>query len=102
MAQFDLYRYEGTNSSVSFLLDVQSDLLRDLASRVVIPLVRLSDFGLPIKKLNPVLSIDGVDHVMATSEITGLPIKELGQSVGNLAAYRQEIKDVVDFLMDGF
>ena len=37
MAQFDVYEYAGPNRFVAYLLDVQSDLLRDLASRVVIP-----------------------------------------------------------------
>jgi toxin CcdB len=102
MAQFDVFAYSGPNRSVAYLLDVQSDLLRDLASRVVVPLVPLSDFGPPMKRLNPILSISGVDHVMATSELAGTPTKNLGRAVGNLDAHRHEIKGAVDFLMDGF
>ncbi|MDR3440369.1 CcdB family protein [Telmatospirillum sp.] len=102
MAQFDVYEYAGPNRSVAYLLDVQSDLLRDLASRVVIPLVRLNEFGLPMKKLNPVFSIDGVDHVMATSEIAGMLTKNLGRRVGNLEVHHHEIKGAVDFLVDGY
>jgi toxin CcdB len=102
MAQFDVYDYAGANRSVAYLLDVQSDLLRDLASRVVVPLVRLNAFGLPLKRLNPVFSIDGVDHVMATSEIAGMPTKGLGRRVGNLETHRHEIKAAVDFLLDGY
>ncbi|HIJ61462.1 MAG TPA: CcdB family protein [Rhodospirillaceae bacterium] len=102
MAQFDLYEYAGPNRSVAYLLDVQSDLLRDLTSRVVVPLVQLDEFGLPMKKLNPVFSIDGVDHVMATSEIAGAPGKTLGRRVGSLETRRHDIKAALDFLVDGY
>jgi toxin CcdB len=102
MTQFDVYEYAGPNRSVAYLLDVQSNLLHDLASHVVIPLVRLNEFDLPMKKLNPVFSIDGVDHVMATSEIAGMPAKNLGRRVGNLEAHHHEIKSAVGFLLDGY
>jgi toxin CcdB len=102
MAQFDFYEYAGPNRSVAYLLDVQSDLLRGLASRVVIPLVRLNEFGLPLKKLNPVFPIDGIDHAMATSDIAGIPTKDLGRRIGNLVTHHHEIKGAIDFLQDGY
>lgn len=102
MAQFDVYDYVGPNRSVAYLLDIQSDLLRDLASRVVVPLVRRDAFGPPMKKLNPVFSINGVDHVMATPELAGMPTAGLGRRVGNLDDHRHEIKGAIDFLQDGY
>ena len=102
MAQFDFYEYAGPNRLVAYLLDVQSDLLQGLASRVVIPLVRRDRFGLPMKKLNPVFAINGVDHVLATSDIAGIPLKVLGQRAGTLGAHRLEIKAAIDFIQDGF
>jgi len=40
MAQFDVYRnaHPATRARVPYLLDVQSDLLETLATRVVVPL----------------------------------------------------------------
>ena len=102
MTQFDCYEYTGPRQDVSYLLDIQSDLLHGLVSRVVVPLIPLQDFGRPIKKLNPVFSIDGVDHVMATSEIAGIPTKNLGRRVYNLDIHRHDIKSAIDFLQDGF
>ena len=102
MAQFDCYEYAGPRQDVAYLLDVQSDLLRGLVSRVVVPLIPLQEFGRPIKKLNPVFSIAGVDHVMATSEIAGMPTKNLGRCVDNLDTHRHDIKGAIDFLQDGF
>ena len=102
MAQFDFHDYTGPNRLVAYLLDVQSDLLQGLASRVVIPLVRRTEFGPPMKKLNPVFAINGVDHVMATSDIAGIPLKSLGRRAGTLGAYRLEIKGAIDFIQDGY
>jgi toxin CcdB len=102
MAQFDYYEYGGSNPSVAYLLDVQSDLLRDLATRVVVPLVPLEEFGQPLSRLNPVFSIDGVSHVMATAEIAGTLARTLGRLAGNLGERYLDIKGAIDFLHDGF
>ena len=102
MAQFDVHEYTGSNASVAYLLDVQSDLLKDLASRVVIPLVPLAVFGPALKKLNPVFSIDGTAYVLATAEIAGTPARNLGRLTGSLEVHRLEIKGAIDFLCDGY
>jgi toxin CcdB len=102
MAQFDFYEYVGSNASVAYLLDIQSDLLRDLISRVVVPLIPLEEFGLPLKRLNPVFSIKGEAFVMATADIAGTPVGNLGRLAGNLEVHRREIKGAIDFLHDGF
>jgi toxin CcdB len=102
MAQFDIHEYGGTNASVAYLLDIQSDLLRDLVSRVVVPLIPLEEFGQPLKKLNPVFSINGTAYVMATAEIAGTHVRNLGPLAGNLEAHRLDIKSAIDFLQDGF
>jgi toxin CcdB len=101
MAQFDVYEYRGPAKSVAYLLDIQSDLLRDLASRVVVPLISTTDFGPPLGKLTPVLSINGVPYVMATTDIAGTPVRNLGRVVGNLEDHRLDIKGAIDFLFDG-
>jgi toxin CcdB len=102
MAQFDVHLYDGPNRSVSYLLDVQSDLLQGLASRVVVPLVQLDKFGPPMRKLNPVFTIKGEDHVMATSEMSGIALKGLGPRIGSLDSHHHEIKGAIDFLHDGY
>jgi toxin CcdB len=87
---------------VAYLLDVQSDLLRDLASRVVVPLVPLEEFGPVLKTLNPVFAIDGAVYAMATAEMAGTAFRNLGKLAGNLETHRHEIKGAIDFLYDGF
>ena len=62
MARFDVYANPGKHTTTTpYLLNVQSDLLDDLGSCVVIPLRRLNDF--PNVKLSthltPVFEING-------------------------------------------
>ena len=54
MAQFDVYENinEKTNKQIPFLLDIQNDILKNLSSRVVIPLVISKEV---INFLNPKL-----------------------------------------------
>ena len=62
MAQFTVCRNKNprTRSAVPFLLDVQSDLLADLETRVVVPLCPLSAVkGQTVRTLMPVLEIEG-------------------------------------------
>ena len=47
MAQFDVHRNSdaATREHSPYILDVQSNLLSHLATRVVVPLVRFREFG---------------------------------------------------------
>jgi toxin CcdB len=53
MARFDIFKNEG---EVGYLLDVQSDLLSGLNTRVVVPLLPKSSAPSPAQRLNPVFS----------------------------------------------
>lgn len=54
MAQFDVCRNANPASSrdIPYLLEVQSDLLDVLATRVVVPLVQATEMGRAAKALN--------------------------------------------------
>lgn len=103
MAQFDVYRNPGADSRrFPYLLDVQSDLLSGVATRVVVPLARLADYVKPTRRLHPVLNVDGKDTVMLTPDLAGVLRSELGPKVGSLADRRDEIVAALDFLFQGF
>lgn len=101
MAQFDVYRnpHMGSQDVIPYLLNIQNDLLDDLNSRLVVPLVL--DYR-PIKHLNPVFVIEKRKVVMATQEMAATPLNELGEPVLSLAKYRTEILSAIDFLLLGF
>ncbi len=104
MAQFDLYinPNPGTNQSIPFLLDVQTDFLSNLATRVVVPLYTATAFGKAATQLNPNFSVQQETVVLSTSELAGVAISSLGDKVGSLKEHRQEIIAALDFLFTGF
>ncbi len=104
MAQFDVYENlnPDTCPTVPFLLDVQAEVLESLATRVVVPLIRVSVMGTPARHLNPEFEIGNVGVVMSTAELAGVSARLLGPKVASLNARRDEIMDALDFLLTGF
>jgi toxin CcdB len=102
MARFDVHRY--ASASTPLVLDVQADLLSNLATRVVIPLapeaIHASE---ATPRLKPVVEVDGSRYVVMTTDIGTLKSAELGEVVGNLEKrYRAEIVAAIDFVLQGF
>jgi toxin CcdB len=104
MAQFDVCLNPNPDSApaVPYLLEVQSDLLEPVSTRVVVPLALLSERGQPAKYLNPQFEIDGVQVVMVTEQIAGIPKRALGKRVLSIAVQRDQILDAIDFLFRGY
>ena len=57
MTQFTVYENinEYTKDVVPYLVDVQTELLNNLSTRVVIPMCPLSAIGKPISNLSPTI-----------------------------------------------
>lgn len=104
MAQFDIYSNPNpeTKRAIPYLLDVQADLLKNLKTRVVIPLYSVSAMGKAAKHLNPRFSIKRTTVVMSTAELAGVPVHSLGDKVCSLKDHRNEIIAALDFLFTGF
>ena len=101
MAQFDVYENinEKTNKQIPFLLDIQNDILKNLSSRVVIPLVISKE---AINFLNPQFIINEIDVILSTAELASISMEILGNKVCSLKDEREEIIGAVDFLVTGF
>ena len=104
MAQFDVYENTNpeTRQTVPYLLDVQAELLKDLATHVVVPLVPVAIMGKAAKHLNPVFRVKKRSYVMSTAELAGVPLKILGEKVASLCDSRNEIIAALDFLFVGY
>jgi toxin CcdB len=103
--QFAVYRNRNARSKATFplLLDVQSDLLDDLNTRVVIPLTRARDLSRkPMLHLTPVLNFGGASYVVMTPQLAAIARADLGEPIGSLATERHEILAAMDFLLTGF
>ncbi len=104
MAQFWVYKNtnRATQSRVPYLLDIQSPLLDELQTTVVIPLYSKAFIGkAAITKLCPEVEVDGEQFVAVTSQITGVDRKILGEKTADLSDYRAEIIAAVDFIISG-
>jgi toxin CcdB len=69
MSQFALYRNRNPASKTRFplLLDIQSDLLEGLATRVVVPLALASAArARSMRTLTPILKFEGKEFLMMT------------------------------------
>lgn len=85
-----------------YLLDVQADLLSQLSTRTVVPLVPQAGHPPPIKELNPVFAINGEPHIMLTQAIATVPIRELKGKIASLSAHHREITRALDILLVGY
>lgn len=105
MAQFTVYRNKNarTKPTFPFLVDVQSDLLEDLQTRVVIPLTKTAALTKkPVSQLTPVLEFEGEAYVLVTPQLAGVARNELGAATGSLVERRDKILAAMDFLLTGF
>jgi toxin CcdB len=102
LAQFAVYR-NASSRTYPFLVDIQSDLLDELASRVVIPLARVPVLAKkPVSRLMPTVSFEGEAYLLMTPQLAAIALRELGSPVGTLAAQRDAIIAAMDFLLSGF
>ena len=99
MPRHDFYPAPG---GAGFLLDLQTDLLDGLATRVVAPLLPAEGAPLPARGLNPVFEIEGRPHVLATQFLSAVPASLLRQPAGNLGARADEITRALDMVFQGF
>ncbi len=105
MPQFTVYENNNEQSRDSFpyLLNVQSEILEGLITRVVIPLCPSAALGKKsISNLSPQFEIQGINHTLLTSQLAGIAVSEIGSPVCDLSDDRFEIIKTLDFLFTGF
>jgi toxin CcdB len=105
VAQFSVHKNKNarTRSTFPFLVDVQSDLLEPLMTRVVIPMTKSAALAKrPVSHLTPEVAFNGETYVLMTPQLAGVGISELGPVAGSLAEERQTILAALDFLLTGF
>jgi len=103
VAQFHVYRNldRSSRERFPFLLDVQSDLLESLATRVVVPLGEADAKRPPVGGLMPVFEIEGRAVVRRTTETPGTACRIVGERVASLEHRRHEIVAALDVLISG-
>lgn len=107
MARFDLYNNPSTRSRAKspFLLDVQSDHLGSLISRVVIPLTRVAGNYTASKvaqDLSPIIEIEGEPFVLETPLLGAFRTSDLGPAIGTLKDEQSRISAALDRLFGAY
>lgn len=101
MPQFTVHR-DRQRPRGALLLDVQSDLIEGLGSRVVVPLVLAEKRRIkPARILMPEFTIDGKRYLMLTPQLAGIAAAELGEQVASLKDHRDAIIKALDMLITG-
>ncbi|MEM1021620.1 MAG: CcdB family protein [Sphingomonadales bacterium] len=102
MARFDVYRTKSKRTPL--VVDVQAEILSDLASRVVIPLSPVIAVGaLEISRLSPNLVILDETYVLMTTDLAAVARRQLGPVLQNIETeYGDIVSNALDFLLYGF
>ena len=98
MARFDIYK--GAQAR-GLLLDIQSDLLDEFGSRVVVPLIPAQGVQ-SVSRLHPKFVINDETYIMSTHLIFAIPVDRLGAKIGSLAQEDLVITSAVDKLFSGY
>jgi toxin CcdB len=98
MARFDVHR----NIRGRLLLNVQADILPELGTRVVVPLLHPNLLPAPLKRLHPVVRVDGEELILATHLMAAVPLRSLGRPLESLDSQYDTIKAAIDMAFNGF
>lgn len=104
MAQFDVYSNPGKRSKKAYpyLLDIQSETISEIATRIVLPIARPGELkDQEMKRLTPVVEYEGEELLIITPQISAVSKKALKEPLGSLAHFRDEIIASLDFAITG-
>jgi toxin CcdB len=99
VAKYDLHRNPG---GAGYLLDVQTDLLEGLRTRIVVPLLPPETAPPAARRLNPVFDLPEGAHVMVTQALAAVPVAILGPPVGSVSDRFADITAALDMVFQGF
>ena len=103
MNNFQLYKNNSEmNRDYIYLLDVQSALLNDLKTRLVIPLIKRPIKNMVISILNPEIVIKDATYIILTQQMAAVPLNYLGDLVSDAQIDRTNILSAIDFLITGY
>jgi toxin CcdB len=103
MAQFDVYENSSAQSREAYplLLDIQADILRDLNTRIIVPLTPSAGGKKPLV-FTPILEIGGRKYAALFNLMASYPTAELGEGIANLADTRSILMAAYDFVIQGY
>jgi toxin CcdB len=104
MAQFDVYINPSKKSreAYPYIIDIQNALISDIATRIVIPLGKLSHFrNEKMDSLTPAIEYENEQFILLTPQISSMPANLLKKPVGSVESLRDDIIATIDFSVTG-
>ena len=104
MRQFDVYvnPSKSTRKAYPFIVDIQSDIISDITTRIVLPLGRKANFkNEELKRLTPTIEYEGEELLLLVPQIASIPAKALKSPIGSHSHLRDEIVAALDFAVTG-
>jgi len=102
--QFDVYRNPSSRmrEQYPFVVDIQSDLLGSLATRMVVPLAisQLASSDVP-RSLCPVFQVQGLQLMLLPFEAAPIPKSLLKTDVQSVKRFASEIVAAMNAVMSG-
>ncbi len=94
MAQFDVYENSDRHSRerIPYYLDVQSDLLESIVTRVVVPLIVKEHISHPVDILNPAVRVGDENLYLSSAQLCSVHKSCLGKRVANITHQRDVIR----------
>ena len=84
-----------------YLVILQSDLVSNLRSTIVAPLIARKEM-LGARQLNPLVTVDGREYWIAVYELFAIEQRMLSPKVASVGDQRDAIVGAIDFLFTGF
>ena len=98
MARFSVHELRGGG----VVVNLQSDFLDWLDTRLVAPLAPLDQSPPPAQYLNPVFTLKGGKFALIIQSRAAVPTAALGGAVADLSAQQNEITRAIDMVFRGF
>lgn len=104
MSQFDVYANPSkkTKKLFPYLVDIQNQIISELATRIVVPLGRADAFKNEyMTKLTLELDFNDEKLLLLTPQIASIPSKLIKTPIGTVEHLRDDIISTLDFAITG-
>ena len=104
MPQFDVYinPSEASRDVYPYIVDIQTPVISEISTRIVIPLGRRDLFGdEALQGLTPAVTYEGDELLLLVPQIASVPSRILRDPIGSLSHFRDEIIAALDFAVTG-
>lgn len=81
---------------------MQADILPNVSTRLAIPLFDPQTVPRPVRRLHPIVAIEGRPYLLATHLMGAVPTAELGPAVGSLINDYDQIVAAINMVLLGF